>query len=103
MKTAAFTELTAGYPAFVNFTRNDDGSVQIIVRSPAKVREGERVCGRDCRPGWETCNNYCNADPSKPMPDSPLRCTFTDCGPTAQITIPQEEWEKLAAAMEQET
>ena len=27
------------------------------------------ICGRDCHPGDEHCNNYCNSDPSKPMAD----------------------------------
>lgn len=27
------------------------------------------ICGRDCIPGGEHCNNYCNHDTSKPMAD----------------------------------
>ena len=33
------------------------------------------ICGRDCTPENGLCNNYCNADPSKPMPDSPPEAT----------------------------
>ena len=29
------------------------------------------VCGVDCHPGDENCNNYCNHDKNKPMADSP--------------------------------
>lgn len=34
------------------------------------------ICGVSCHPGGATCNNYCNADTSKPMPDSPN--TYTE-------------------------
>ncbi len=27
------------------------------------------VCGVDCIPGGQNCNNYCNHDPSRPMAD----------------------------------
>ena len=33
------------------------------------------VCGVDCHPGDENCNNYCNHDTSKPMSDHPLAAT----------------------------
>lgn len=33
------------------------------------------VCGIDCIPGAVNCNNYCNHDNTKPMPDSPPPAT----------------------------
>lgn len=33
------------------------------------------ICGRDCQPGGANCNNYCNHDKSKPMPDHPPAAT----------------------------
>lgn len=33
------------------------------------------VCGVDCHPGDEHCNNYCNHDKSKPMADRPADAT----------------------------
>lgn len=33
------------------------------------------ICGIDCHPGDSNCNNYCNHDPSKPMPNSPNPAT----------------------------
>lgn len=33
------------------------------------------ICGIDCHPGDANCNNYCNYDTSKPMPDHPLPAT----------------------------
>lgn len=32
----AFTDQTRSYPPFINVTRNADGSVRVIVRSPCK-------------------------------------------------------------------
>ena len=29
------------------------------------------LCGVTCIPGGKNCNNYCNHDKNKPMPDSP--------------------------------
>jgi len=33
------------------------------------------VCGVDCHPGDENCNNYCNNDKSRPMADYPPEAT----------------------------
>lgn len=33
------------------------------------------VCGVDCHPVDENCNNYCNHDKNKPMPDDPREAT----------------------------
>lgn len=33
------------------------------------------ICGRDCTPENGNCNNYCNADPNKPMADRPPMAT----------------------------
>lgn len=33
------------------------------------------ICGIDCAPGGEHCNNYCNHDKSKPMADAPPAAT----------------------------
>ena len=34
------------------------------------------ICGIDCFPGNANCNNYCNYDKNKPMPDRPLEATI---------------------------
>lgn len=36
-----------------------------------KVSTKSYICGRTCFPGGENCNNYCNHDHNKEMPDSP--------------------------------
>ena len=41
-----------------------------------KVVTKSFVCGVTCKPGDKNCNNYCNHDRTKPMPDSPA--TYED-------------------------
>lgn len=36
-----------------------------------KVSTRYFVCGVTCHFGDKNCNNYCNHDPEKPMPDGP--------------------------------
>jgi hypothetical protein len=36
------------------------------------MRKEIMICGVDCEPGSGYCNNYCNHDTTKPMPDHPL-------------------------------
>jgi len=36
-----------------------------------KVNTKSYVCGITCFPGGKNCNNYCNHDHSKNMPDNP--------------------------------
>jgi hypothetical protein len=33
------------------------------------------ICGVDCHPGDDNCNNYCNHDTSKPMANRPPEAT----------------------------
>lgn len=45
-----------------------------------RIRKGIRlqrimICGQDCHPGGENCNNYCNHKPGEYMPDHPKDAT----------------------------
>lgn len=95
------------YPGFVNFTRNDNGTVTVIVRADPKKVESEYICGfaRDqghpgrCTPGDDRCNNYCNMAPGKgPMAKAPVACTQTLCGDGAVVTLSAAAFDALIAA-----
>lgn len=103
----AHTNLDPTYPGYVNFTRNDDGTVTVIVRGdPTKV-EGVYICGyapRDrgqpgrCTPGDHYCNNYCNLAPSKgPMQKAPDNCTHTREGATTSVKLSADDFAALIA------
>lgn len=101
---AAYTGPTgAGYPGFINISRDGD-DVVVTVRADPTVREGVYVCGyhpRDslepgrCTPGNRHCNNYCNARPGEAMPAAPNNCTHVDEGKTAVMRLPVSEASKV--------
>lgn len=50
------------------------------------------ICGVTCFPGGSYCNNYCNHDHSKEMPDNPL----TD----SEIIMEEKDmWENVIATV----
>jgi hypothetical protein len=93
----AFTPPAPAYPPYFNVERDGD-EVIVTVRSAPSIRAGVRICSRTPGPGLcvagETgCNNYCNMAPQLgPMQDRPERCTHTDCGPTASMRMPLEQF-----------
>ena len=103
---AACTTLAPSYPGYVNFSREDDGSVTVTVRGDPQTRDGAYVCGyaRDkgqpgrCTPGDDRCNNYCNMAAEKgPMQDSPAPCEMTIEGATTTVRLSADEWANLLA------
>ena len=103
---AAHTNPGADYPGYINFTREDDGTVSVHFRGdPSKV-EGVYVCGypRDkgqagrCTPGDDRCNNYCNLAPEKgPMQKAPANCSHVREGATARLTLTAVDFDALIA------
>ncbi|MBZ9683191.1 hypothetical protein LB531_21265 [Mesorhizobium sp. CO1-1-2] len=106
---AAYTTMEPLYPAFVNISRDDDGSVVIYVRAnPETHADRVHICGYAadkgkpgrCTPGDERCNNYCNMAPDKgPMADRPTPSSQTFVGNTAAARLTGDEWEKLLGAL----
>jgi hypothetical protein len=102
----AHTNLDPSYPGYVNFTRNDDGTVTVIVRADPKKIEGSYVCayahekgtpGR-CTPGDDRCNNYCNMAPSKgPMQKAPADCSHVREGACASVKLAAADFDALIA------
>lgn len=101
---AAHTLTDPSFPAFVNFTRNEDGSVTITLRAHATQREAFFICGHAqdrgksgrCTPGDDRCNNYCNMAPEKgPMKDSPKPTNQVTCGQTVSATFPAEAFTSI--------
>lgn len=93
---SAHTNPGAEYPGFINFTREEDGSVSVTARGDPLQRDGVYVCAwaRDkgqpgrCTPGDDHCNNYCNMAPQKgQMQKAPLPCTQVFCGETVKVTL----------------
>jgi hypothetical protein len=41
----AYTKMTGTYPGYINVSREDDGTVVIIVRADPTTRPGEYICG----------------------------------------------------------
>lgn len=104
---AAHTNADPTYPGYVNFTREDDGSVTVIVRGDPKSVEGIYICGyvpRDkgrpgrCTPGDDRCNNYCNMAPQKgPMQKAPTDCTHVRDGACASVKLSAADFDALIA------
>lgn len=106
-KVGAFTAPEGSYPPYINVTM-EGGKVRVTVRSPPVESEGVNICGfagRDdhqpgrCTPTNGRCNNYCNAKPGEPMPDSPLPCTTITQGATASIELELSQWEAVIEAL----
>jgi hypothetical protein len=100
----AYTKLGSIYPGYINFTREDDGTISVYLRGDPVTTEGVRVCGYACdkgkpgrcTPGDANCNNYCNMAPQKgPMQDGPLNCTQIICGETVKLSLSAAEFESL--------
>lgn len=107
---AAHTNLDPTYPGYVNFTRNDDGTVTVIVRGDPKKIDAGYICGYAldkgypgrCTPGDDRCNNYCNMAPEKgPMQPHPAPCVQTHCGPEASVKLPADAFAALIAGAAQ--
>lgn len=105
----AHTNLEATYPGYINFTREDDGTVTVHLRGDPEVLEDRfYICGfeRDkgqpgrCTPGDDRCNNYCNMAPSKgPMQPHAASCTQVICGETVNLTLAATDFDKLIAEL----
>lgn len=104
---AAHTNFDPSYPGYVNFTRNDDGTVTVIVRADPKKVEGSYICGYAsdkgqpgrCTPGDDRCNNYCNMASAKgPMPDAPADCSHVREGACASVKLAVADFEALLAS-----
>ena len=100
----AHTNVDQIYPGYINFTPNEDGSVNVVLRGDPTRKKGSFVCGfaKDkgshgrCVPGDENCNNYCNMAPEKgKMQPHPMRCEQVISGETASMTLSSEAFEKL--------
>lgn len=105
---SAHTNLDPNYPGYINFTREDDGSVSVHLRGDPSTVGGVYVCGyaRDkgqpgrCSPGDDRCNNYCNMAPEKgPMQKSPRDCSHIKEGATAKLTLSAESFDSLIAGI----
>lgn len=105
---AAYTTLAPLYPGYINFSRDDDGSVVISMRGDPRVRDAAYICSNPsdrgkpgrCLPGDENCNNYCNMAPQKgPMQDHPKPCTQTFEGETVTVRLTAAEWGELFHAL----
>lgn len=104
----AYTKPGVSYPGYVNITRQDDGSVRLIVRADPETEHGCFICSnaRDkgqpgrCTPGDERCNNYCNLAPEKgPMQPHPADCDHMREGVTATLTLSEVEWGEVVASI----
>ncbi len=104
----AHTNANSIYPGYINFTREDDGSVSVHLRGDPSVVDGAYVCGyeRDkgqpgrCTPGDDRCNNYCNMAPQKgPMQDSPAPCVQVICAETVKLTLSAADFARLVAGL----
>lgn len=104
----AHTNAGATYPGFINFTREDDGSVSVYLRGDPSIKDGVYICGYAhqkgqpgrCTPGDEHCNNYCNMAPQKgPMQDAPNRCQQVHEGATTKLTLSASDFDALKAGI----
>jgi hypothetical protein len=105
----ADTKPGVSYPGYVNFTREDDGSVTLVVRGDPSSHDGVYVCGyapRDtgapgrCTPGDDRCNNYCNMAPGKgPMQPGPLPCIQIREGTITTLRLSAVEFAALVAGL----
>jgi len=106
---SAYTKLDPTYPGYINFTREEDGTVSVYLRAdPAIVENSAYICGyeRDrgkpgrCTPGDEHCNNYCNMAPQKgPMQPHPAKCRQVICGEVAKLSLSGPEFAALVAEL----
>lgn len=101
---AAHTNPGSQYPGYINFTREDDGAVTVILRSEPNKWQASYICGyasdKDkpgrCTPGDERCNNYCNLAPQKgQMPGAPMPCEQVREGGIARLVLSAADFEKL--------
>lgn len=101
---SAHTNPGSEYPGYINFTREDDGSVTVHFRGEPSKREGCYVCGYAadkgkpgrCTPGDDRCSNYCNEAPQKgPMQKAPRDCTQVFEGATATLKLAAADFEAL--------
>lgn len=105
---AAHTNLGATFPGYINFTREDDGTISVHVRGNPQTLSGSYLCGYAadrgkpgrCTPGDMFCNNYCNLAPGKgPMQARPLPCTsIVREGATVKLTLTEAEFMALLEA-----
>jgi hypothetical protein len=105
---AAHTNPGVEYPGYINFTRNDDGTVTVFLRGDPKKIDGGFVCGQAgqkgqagrCTPGDDNCNNYCNLAPQKgPMQAHPLSCSHMAEGVNAMLTLKAEAFDAFIASV----
>lgn len=103
---AAHTNFDTSYPGYINFTREDDGTVTVLVRANPETVEDSYVCGyaRDkgqpgrCTPGDDRCNNYCNLAPDKgPMQKHPASCSHVREGASARVTLSADDFKRFIA------
>ena len=96
---AAHTNPGANFPGYLNFTREDDGSVTVHFRADPSTSKGEYICGYAadrgklgrCTPGDDRCNNYCNMAPQKgPMQKAPLGCEQINEGNAGTLKLSAE-------------
>ena len=105
---SAHTNPGVDYPGYINFTREDDGTVSVFLRGDPSTVEGRYVCGNPsdkgkpgcCTPGDDNCNNYCNSAPQKgPMQKAPASCSHVKCGETTKLTLSAAAFEVLIAEL----
>jgi len=96
------------YPGYINFTREDDGTVSVYLRGNPETVAGRYICGyaRDkgqpgrCTPGDDHCNNYCNMAPQKgSMQDAPRDCSHVKAGASTKLTLSAEAHDALLAEL----
>lgn len=106
-RVVAHTNLDQTYPGYINFTREDDGTVSVYLRGDPSKFEGSYICGYAadkwkpgrCTPGDDRCNNYCNMAPQKgPMQDHPADATQIREGATTKLTLSAADFDALIAA-----
>jgi hypothetical protein len=102
----AHTNPGSDYPGYINFTREDDGSVSVYLRGDPSRVDGIYICGHmgdkgkpgRCTPGDEHCNNYCNLAPQNgPMQKSALPCTQIHAGADAKLTLSAADFDVFLA------
>lgn len=95
-------------PGYINFTRQADGTVSVILRGDPTKFEGAYICGYAadrgkpgrCTPGDVSCNNYCNMAPEKgPMQATPAACSQVRSGETVSLTLSAADYEALIAGL----
>lgn len=108
---SAHTNPDSEYPGYINFTREDDGTVTVHFRGDPTMRDGAYVCGyaRDkgqpgrCTPGDDRCNNYCNTAPQKgPMQKTPADCVQVHEGKTGTLKLSPGAFDALIAETRKE-